>query len=75
VAPEAYERLLLDALRGDATLFIRRDEAEAAWALITPLLDRWAAGDAPPLPHAKGSWGPDAAQALITTDDRGWLVA
>jgi len=75
VAPEAYERLLLDALRGDATLFIRRDEAEAAWALITPLLDRWAAGDAPPLTYAKGSWGPDAAQALITTDERGWLVA
>jgi glucose-6-phosphate 1-dehydrogenase len=72
-APEAYERLLLDAILGDATLFIRRDEVEAAWALITPVMEGWAAGQAPkPAPYWPGSWGPDVADALIEKDGRAW---
>jgi glucose-6-phosphate 1-dehydrogenase len=74
-APEAYERLLIDAIAGDATLFIRRDEVEAAWALVTPILEGWAAGHAPrPAPYWPGSWGPDAADQLITEDRRAWRV-
>ena len=72
-APEAYERLLLDAILGDATLFIRRDEVEAAWALITPIIEGWAAGNAPkPAPYWPGTWGPETADALIQRDGRGW---
>jgi glucose-6-phosphate 1-dehydrogenase len=62
--PEAYERLLFDALRGDATLFMRSDELEAAWDFITPILDAWA-NDPTPLPdYPAGSWGPDAQQLM-----------
>jgi glucose-6-phosphate 1-dehydrogenase len=72
-APEAYERLLLDAILGDATLFIRRDEVEAAWSLVTPIMEGWAAGYAPkPSPYWPGSWGPDAADTLIAQDQRMW---
>ena len=64
--PEAYERLLLDALRGDATLFMRSDELEAAWEFCTPILEAWKAGPAPALPnYAAGTWGPDAAEKLV----------
>jgi glucose-6-phosphate 1-dehydrogenase len=72
-SPEAYERLLLDAILGDATLFIRRDEVEAAWSLITPIMEGWAAGNAPkPELYWSGSWGPDAADDLIVMDGRAW---
>lgn len=71
--PEAYERLLLDALLGDATLFIRRDEVEAAWAFITPILQRWAEADAPPpARYTPGSWGPESADTLLARDGRQW---
>jgi glucose-6-phosphate 1-dehydrogenase len=74
-APEAYERLLLDALIGDATLFIRRDEVEASWSLITPIMEGWKAGYAPkPSPYWHGSWGPEAADTLINQDGREWRV-
>ncbi|MFQ5701102.1 MAG: glucose-6-phosphate dehydrogenase [Acidobacteriota bacterium] len=64
--PEAYERLLLDAIAGDSTLFTRRDEVEAAWRFMTPILERWQAEDAPPVHlYEAGSWGPTAASALI----------
>ena len=64
-SPEAYERLLLDALLGDSTLFTRSDEVEASWSLITPVLHGWA-GDARPLPrYEAGSWGPAEADAFI----------
>ncbi|MGH7270935.1 MAG: glucose-6-phosphate dehydrogenase [Polyangiaceae bacterium] len=71
--PEAYERLLLDAMRGDATLFTRRDEAEEQWAYIDPVLDAWAAdgNPAPPL-YAAGSWGPEQADDLLARDGRRW---
>jgi len=71
--PEAYERLLMDAIHGDSTLFARRDEVEAAWEHVTPLLDVWR--DNPPLDHPNyeaGTWGPDAAVAMLARDGRRW---
>lgn len=71
--PEAYERLLMDAIHGDSTLFARRDEVEAAWEHVTPLLDVWR--DNPPLDHPNyeaGTWGPDASVALLARDGRRW---
>ncbi|MDY0060004.1 MAG: glucose-6-phosphate dehydrogenase [Myxococcota bacterium] len=71
-APEAYERLLLDALRGDGTLFTRRDEVAAAWRLMTPILEAWQAAPTGPLPYAPGSWGPLAADALASRAGATW---
>jgi glucose-6-phosphate 1-dehydrogenase len=71
-APEAYERLLLDAVHGDSTLFTRHDEVEAAWALLTPLLDAWASSPEEPAPYEAGSWGPSAAFELLAQDGRRW---
>ena len=62
--PEAYERLLLDALRGDQTLFMRAEELEAAWEYITPILRAWESAPSPPN-YAAGSWGPAAASRLM----------
>lgn len=65
-SPEAYERLLLDALRGDSTLFTRRDEVESAWELVTPILNAWQELPAPAFPnYGPGSWGPPAANQLF----------
>jgi glucose-6-phosphate 1-dehydrogenase len=72
-SPEAYERLLLDAMSGDATLFARRDEVEEAWAFIDPIEEAWHAKDAPELFfYPAGSWGPDAADDLLARDGRAW---
>ena len=70
----AYERLLLDCMLGDPTLFTRRDEVEAAWQLFEPLLTWWDKSDPPPpvLPYEAGTWGPDAARAIIERDGRRW---
>ena len=71
--PEAYERLLLDAMRGDATLFSRRDAVEASWAWINPILeyvDRHPPADFPN--YEPGSWGPQACHALLQRDRRAW---
>jgi glucose-6-phosphate 1-dehydrogenase len=71
--PEAYERLLLDAMRGDATLFTRRDEVEAQWEYIDQILGTWAAdGPTPPPVYPSGSWGPEQADDLIARDGRRW---
>jgi glucose-6-phosphate 1-dehydrogenase len=70
--PDAYERLLMDTVRGNATLFMRRDEVEAAWAWVEPILEAWAARPDPPRPYPAGSWGPTAAIALIERDGRTW---
>lgn len=64
--PDAYERLLLDALRGDTTLFTRSDELEAAWEFVTPVLHAWEASNDQPDFYAAGTWGPPAADALLT---------
>jgi len=72
-SPEAYERLLLDALRGDQTLFLRADEIEAAWHVIDGVLAGWQAHGAPPLlDYAAGSWGPPGADALFRGCEGGW---
>jgi glucose-6-phosphate 1-dehydrogenase len=71
--PEAYERLLLDAMRGDATLFTRRDEVEAQWAYIDHVFDAWKAqGRVPPPVYPAGSWGPEQADDLLAQDGRRW---
>jgi len=68
-----YERLLLDAMLGDATLFAHRDGVEATWALFTPILEAWAAKPAVGFPnYAAGSWGPDCADELLAKDGRTW---
>jgi glucose-6-phosphate 1-dehydrogenase len=70
--PEAYERLLLDVLRGDSTLFLRTDELEAAWHFVTPVLDFWSEKQIVPEPYRAGTWGPRAADSLLWTDGRQW---
>jgi glucose-6-phosphate 1-dehydrogenase len=72
-APEAYERLLLDVMAGDATLFMRRDAIETSWGWITDILDAWAQSGARWLPqYAAGTWGPVEADRLIATGGRRW---
>jgi glucose-6-phosphate 1-dehydrogenase len=71
-AGEAYERLLLDAMRGDATLFARRDGDEQAWALATPVLEAWEGGTAEPAFYERGSAGPREADELLRRDGRRW---
>jgi glucose-6-phosphate 1-dehydrogenase len=73
--PDAYERLLLDALHGDASLFTRSDEIERAWQLIDPVVQGWEAEDpaAPPLAiYERGSQGPVEADQLLARDGRRW---
>lgn len=72
-SPEAYERLLLDVMVGDATLFMRRDQVEASWKWLAPVLDRWSAAGQTSIPeYAAGSWGPKEADALIATTGAKW---
>ena len=72
--PEAYERLLLDAIQGDAALFTRADEVEMAWSLIDPILRTWEADQTPPVArYEPGSWGPVEANVLLSKDGRGWM--
>jgi glucose-6-phosphate 1-dehydrogenase len=71
--PEAYERLLMEAIEGDATLFIRRDEVEIAWSIIDPIRQGW---EKEPLRRQElypaGSWGPEPAVELLRKDGRNW---
>ena len=69
---EAYERLLMDVLRGQLTLFMRSDELEAAWEWVEPILHFWDQEDNDPLFYTAGSWGPGAASALIGRDGLQW---
>ena len=70
-SPEAYERLLLDVMRGDQTLFARRDEVETAWSLLGGVLKTWE--NAPDIPlYPAGSWGPEQADQLMAQDRRRW---
>ena len=72
--PEAYETLLLDAMRNDATLFMRADQVECAWKVVAPVLDVWSSVAPSDFPnYAGGSWGPESAEALIAQDGRSWL--
>ena len=69
---EAYERLLLDVLRGQLTLFMRGDELEAAWEWVEPILNHWEQEDSMPVPYTAGTWGPAASSALIGRDGLQW---
>ena len=71
--PEAYERLIYDAMVGDQTLFIRGDEAEAAWGVIDPIEKGWAMSKLPPEEYTPATWGPKRAMDLIEMDGRRWL--
>lgn len=72
--PDAYERLILDALHGDASLFTRSDEIELAWSLIDPILAGWQTRYAPPLAfYESGTWGPSKGEEFIQVDGRDWL--
>ena len=73
-SPEAYERLLLDAMAGDATLFARRDEVEEAWRFVDEIEHAWHKSDSPPAmaEYPAGSWGPNEADDLLKSDGRRW---
>ncbi|MEP3279974.1 MAG: glucose-6-phosphate dehydrogenase [Stappiaceae bacterium] len=70
--PDAYERLVMDVIRGNPTLFMRRDEVEAAWAWCDPILQAWERNNEPIRNYTSGTWGPSAAIALIERDGRTW---
>ncbi len=70
--PDAYERLLLDAMLGDPTLFARRDEVETAWSLMQPILDGWDDLPVPIYPYEAGTWGPSKADQLLQRDNHIW---
>ena len=70
--PEAYERLILDAMLGDATLFTRTDEVEEQWKLVDAIVSAWKR-DRPSFPnYAAGTWGPPSADELLARDGRSW---
>jgi len=71
-SPEAYERLLLDVMIGDQTLFMRRDAVEAAWRWVMPILEHWSQNQQPLPTYPDGSWGPAEADALIEATGRRW---
>src|SRR5260221_4178578 len=72
-SPEAYERLLLDAIRGDQTLFTRKDEVEAAWKIVGSILRQTESAEYPaPAQYAAGTWGPTAPDELLAADGRAW---
>ena len=74
--PEAYETLLYDVMEGDATLFMRADQVEAAWEVVMPILDTWQARRPVDFPnYAPDSWGPEDAEALIARDGHNWINA
>jgi len=73
-APEAYETLLLDVIRGDATLFMRADQVECAWKVVTPILDAWESVPPADFPnYPVGSWGPEAADLMLAREGHSWL--
>jgi glucose-6-phosphate 1-dehydrogenase len=72
--PDAYERLLLDTLSGDASLFTRADEVETAWGIIDPVIRAWEADKQPLAFYDPGSWGPKEADELLTRDGRAWSM-
>jgi len=71
-SPEAYERLLLDVMIGDQTLFMRRDAVETAWRWVMPILEHWSQNQQPLPTYPDGSWGPAEADALIEATGRHW---
>ncbi len=70
--PDAYERLIMDVVRGNQTLFMRRDEVEAAWRWVDPILQGWELNSQPVQGYTAGTWGPSSSIALIERDGRTW---
>jgi len=70
--PDAYERLIMDVIRGNQTLFMRRDEVDAAWTWVDPILEAWANSKDKPRGYTAGTWGPSASIALVERDGRTW---
>lgn len=70
--PDAYERLIMDVIRGNQTLFMRRDEVEAAWKWVDPILQSWEDTEQPAQKYTSGTWGPSSSIALIERDGRTW---
>jgi glucose-6-phosphate 1-dehydrogenase len=70
---EAYERLLMDVIKGRLTHFMRRDELEAAWTWVEPILSGWRELDDKPRGYAAGSWGPAASSALMARENLCWF--
>ncbi|MCX6353447.1 MAG: glucose-6-phosphate dehydrogenase [Candidatus Aureabacteria bacterium] len=74
-SPDAYETLLLDVMKADATLFMRADQAEAGWSALAPILEVWDSTRATDFPNYQaGSWGPEEAEILISQDGHGWMM-
>jgi glucose-6-phosphate 1-dehydrogenase len=74
-SPEAYETLLADVMAGDATLFMRADQVEASWSVLTPILKVWENSKPTDFPnYQSGTWGPESAEELIAQDGHIWLV-
>jgi glucose-6-phosphate 1-dehydrogenase len=72
-SPDAYETLILDCLQGDASLFTRADEVEEAWSIVDPIVEAWASSPPPDFPnYDAGTWGPEAADALLAREGRRW---
>jgi glucose-6-phosphate 1-dehydrogenase len=72
---DAYKRLMMDAAAGDASLYIHRDEVDNAWAWVDPIIEHWQKPDSAPEPYTAGSWGPEAADKLLSDDNRIWFNA
>lgn len=72
--PDAYETLLLDAMMGDATLFMRADEVEEQWRIVTPLLNTWENANEEPAFYESGSWGPEEAEEMLAQAGRRWHI-
>ena len=75
--PDAYERLILDAINGDAALFIRGDEIESAWKIVDPIIEGWECDPAAPSMqcYQRGSWGPTAAEELLEREEHIWRLS
>jgi glucose-6-phosphate 1-dehydrogenase len=73
-SPEAYERLIIDAMRGEATLFTRNDEVEAQWRIIDPIIQAWGSDSAPLPQYPAGSQGPEEAEELLAGDHDRWRM-
>jgi glucose-6-phosphate 1-dehydrogenase len=71
-SPDAYERLLLDAIKGDSTLFTRDDEIEEAWDVLSPFLEKWSQKESPIYSYAAGTWGPNEAANLLSIRGHAW---
>ena len=72
--PDSYQRLLLDAMNGDASLFARSDEVECAWSIIDPILAAWQSPAAPPLEtYPPGNWGPNSCDDWMQAQGRQWF--